>query len=85
MIRDARGLELSTDSAEAAALFDRAVEHYLKYHVDTMDLVNDALAADPGFVMGHCIKGYLMLAGANPAHRPADRRQPRRRRSRRRR
>ncbi len=43
MKRDARGLDLSTDSAEAAALFDRAVEHYLKYHVDTMNLVNDAL------------------------------------------
>jgi tetratricopeptide (TPR) repeat protein len=36
-----------------------------------MNLVNDALAADPGVVMGHCLKGYLMLAGANPAHRPA--------------
>jgi hypothetical protein len=71
MKRDARGLELSTDSAEAAVLFDRAVEHYLKYHVDAMNLVNDALAADPAFVMGHCIRGYLMLTGANPAHRPA--------------
>jgi hypothetical protein len=71
MHRDARGLELSTDSAAATALFDRAVEHYLKYHLDTMALVNDALAADPGFVMGHCIRAYLMLAGANPAHRPA--------------
>jgi len=71
MIRDARGLGLSTDSMQAAALFDRAVEHYLKYHLDTMQLVNDALAADPGFVMGHCIKAYLMLAGANPAHRQA--------------
>jgi len=71
MKRDTRGLELSTDSGEAAALFDRAVEHYLKYHVDTMNLVNDALVADPDFVMGHCMKAYLMLAGANPAHRPA--------------
>jgi hypothetical protein len=71
MKRDARGLELSTDSAEAAVLFDRAVEHYLKYHADAMNLVNDALAADPAFVMGHCIRGYLMLTGANPAHRPA--------------
>ena len=71
MIRDARGLNLSTGSAEAAALFDRSVEHYLKYHADTMDLVKAALAADPGFVMGHCMSGYLMLAGANPAHRPA--------------
>lgn len=71
MKRDARGLELSTDSTEAAGLFDRGVEHYLKYHIDTMGLVNDAVGADPGFVMGHCLKGYLMLAGANPAHRPA--------------
>lgn len=70
MIRDVRGLALSTDSAEAAALFDRAVEHYLKYHADTMNLVNGALVADPGFVMGHCLKGYLMTAGGNPAHRP---------------
>ena len=52
MIRDVRGMKLSTDSAGAAVLFDRAAEHYLKYHVDTMDLVNGALAADPGFVMG---------------------------------
>ncbi len=70
MIRDARGLQLSTDSPQAATLFDRAVEHYLKYHADAMDLVQQALAADPGFVMGHCIRSYLMLAGANPAHRP---------------
>src|ERR1700710_2845069 len=68
---DARGLELSTDSSEAARLFDLAVEHYLKYHADTMGLVQDALAADPGFVMGHCLKAYLMLVGGNPAHRPA--------------
>ncbi|HEY4040314.1 MAG TPA: hypothetical protein VGM32_00550 [Rhodopila sp.] len=71
MIRDARGLELSTDSTEAAASFDRAVEHYLKYHVDAMPWVDQALASDPAFVMAHCAKGYLMLAGANPAHRPA--------------
>jgi hypothetical protein len=71
MNRDARGLQLSTDSPEAAVLFDRAVEHYLKYHVDTMNLVTGALTADPGFVMGHCVRSYLLLAGANPAHRPA--------------
>jgi hypothetical protein len=71
MQRDARGLPLATDSAEAAALFDRAVEHYLKFHLDTMRLLDQALTADPGFVMGHCLKGYLLLAGANPAHRRA--------------
>lgn len=71
MMHDERGLAISTDSAEAVRQFDLAVEHYLKYHLDTMALANAALAADPDFVMGHCLKGYLMLAGANPAHRPA--------------
>jgi len=71
MQRDSRGLELSTDSAEAAQLFSQATEHYLKAHADTMTLVNRALMADPDFVMGHCLKGYLLLAGANSALRPA--------------
>lgn len=70
MQRDERGLPISSDSMQAARLFDRAVEHYLKFHADTMALVNEALAADPALVMGHCMKGYLMLAGANPAQRP---------------
>jgi tetratricopeptide (TPR) repeat protein len=69
MKQDERGLALSTDSAEAAALFDRSVEHFLKFHADTMVLAGRALAADPGFVMGHCLKAYLLLMAANPANR----------------
>jgi tetratricopeptide (TPR) repeat protein len=68
MKRDERGLPLSTDSDEAVRLFDRAVEHYLKYHIDTMSLVAGAIAADPQFVMAHCLKGYLLLSAANPAN-----------------
>jgi len=70
MKRDARDLALSTDSAEAAVLFDRAVEHYLKFHADTMALVGRMLVADPHFVMGHCLKGYLLLSAANPLNAP---------------
>lgn len=69
MIRDERGLPLSTDSAEAAALFGTAVAHYLKFYADTMALVGRMLAADPGFVLGHCFKGYLLLSASNPAFR----------------
>ena len=70
MKQDERDLPLSTDSAEAVTLFDRAVEHFLKFHADTMVLAGDALAADPDFVMGHCLKAYLLLIAANPANRP---------------
>src|SRR5207302_6127346 len=67
MIADQRGLPLSTDSAEAASLFDRAVEHYLKFHADTPALVGQMFAADRHLVMGLCFKGYLLLSASNPA------------------
>jgi hypothetical protein len=70
MVRDERGLPLSTDSTEAVSLCDRAVEHFLKFHADTMALVGRMLAADPHFVMGHCLKGYLLLSAANVKFRP---------------
>src|SRR5215471_12150263 len=70
MKRDERGLAVSTDSDAAVMAFDRAVEHYLKYHIDTMSLVGDAIVADPTFVMAQCLKGYLLLSAANPMHAP---------------
>jgi len=69
MQRDERGLALATDSAEAAALFDRTVAHYLKFFADTPALVGQMLAADPHFALGHCFKGYLLLSASNPAFR----------------
>ena len=69
MICDERGLPLSTSSAEAASLFDRSVEHWLKFHADTMSLTGVMLAADPYFVLGRCFKGYLLLSASNPAFR----------------
>jgi tetratricopeptide (TPR) repeat protein len=69
MQRDERGLALSTDSSEAVVSFDRAVEHFLKFHADTMVLAGRALAEDSGFVMGHCLRAYLLLMAANPANR----------------
>ena len=71
MLRDERGLALSTDSPEAAQLLDRAVEHFLKYRADVMSVAGRMLAGDPEFVMGHCFKGYMLLGASNPAHRPA--------------
>lgn len=68
---DCRGLMLATDCPEAVVSFDLAVDHFLKYHADTMQLAGAALTADPGFLMGHCLRGYLLLAAANPASRGA--------------
>ncbi len=71
MQHDERELPLSTDSETAATLFDRAVEHYLKFHADTMAVLHEALAADPAFVMAHVCKVYLLLSASNPANAAA--------------
>ncbi len=71
MLRDARNLLVGTDSQQAVDRLDLALEHYLKFHADTPALLGQALAADPGFGLAQCFKGYLLLAAANPANRPA--------------
>jgi len=61
MHRDARGLALTTASAEAARLFDRAITEYLEYRKSTMATLKEALAADPDFCLAHCMAGYLFM------------------------
>ena len=50
-----------TDEASVRALFDRTVERYLEYRLDTFDHLKAALAADPDLVLAHCLKGPRAL------------------------
>ena len=66
---DDRGLVLSTTSAAAAAHFNVAVRDYLEYRLSAMDALKQALAADPGFALAHCLRGcFLMLIGTTATH-----------------
>jgi tetratricopeptide (TPR) repeat protein len=66
MQEDERGLALTTASAEAAEGFDRTIRDNLEYRAGTAKSLKATLAADPDFVMGHCLKGLLFcLFGAN--------------------
>jgi len=58
---DARNLPLTAANQEAVDHYNRAIERYFEYRLDTMQHVKAALAADPDFVMGHCLKGYLFM------------------------
>src|SRR5690606_10970024 len=71
MKRDVRGLALSTDSDEAAEALDAVVDAYLGYGTDAMRRVGRMLEADPGFALGHAVKGYLLLLLSNQAFLPA--------------
>ena len=61
MVRDCRGLQLTTQSDAAAAAFDHAIDGYLAYRADMMARLQALLAADPDFGLAHCLKGYLFM------------------------
>src|SRR5262245_41363657 len=75
MFFDARGLHLTTDSAAAVEAYNAAVSYYFEYRLSAGERAKAALAADPTFVMGQCLRGYFMLLiGSNstvPAARKA--------------
>jgi hypothetical protein len=58
---DARGLPLSTASAEAAAAFDHLVTGYLTFRADTPARLTAVLEADPDFALAHCMQGYFAM------------------------
>ncbi len=72
MQHDERGLALTTESAEAARGFDRTIWSNLEYRAGTAKSLKATLAADPDFVLGHCLKGLLFtLFGSNAFMEPA--------------
>jgi tetratricopeptide (TPR) repeat protein len=73
MFCDARGLNLTTDSAEAAEAFNAAVGDYFEYRLSAGERVKAMLAADPTFVMGQCLRGYFMLLVGSNSTLPAAR------------
>jgi hypothetical protein len=57
---DARGLDM-TGSAEAVAVYDRAIDHLVRFQPEVVDAAAEAAAADPGCVMARVFGAYLAL------------------------
>lgn len=69
-MKDVRGLTISTSSADAGAALDRTVAAYLNFRLDTRDELSCLLAADPGFGLAHCLKGYFAMLAYKQASVP---------------
>ncbi len=67
MITDYQGLELTTDSAEAAEAYSRTVRSYLAFGLDAGVHMKSALAADPELPMALITRGYFFHLFAIPA------------------
>ena len=67
MATDYQGLELTTDSAEAAAAYSRTVRSYLAFGMDAGVHMKAALAADGEMAMTLITRGYFFHLFAIPA------------------
>lgn len=68
MQHDSHGLTLATASAEAVRAFDHAVTGYVSYRADAGKRLAPLLAADPGFALAHCLKGYFAMLSYKQAN-----------------
>ncbi|MDH3234071.1 MAG: tetratricopeptide repeat protein [Alphaproteobacteria bacterium] len=62
--KDIYGVEHSTDNAKSVERYQEAVNLLLGFFNDPIEVIDQALADDPGFVMGHCFKAGLLTTFA---------------------
>jgi len=67
---DEHGNPYSTENTDALALWERALDIFQTYNEDATPTVDQALEADPDFVMGHAFHAAAMLMSAEPRNRP---------------
>lgn len=60
-LRDSRGCPVSTRSTAQLEQFEQALGLSVSYRLDPLAVIQAALAADPGFAMGHCLRAGLMI------------------------
>jgi tetratricopeptide (TPR) repeat protein len=66
-LQDSRGVPVSTGNRDSLAALERATGLLLGYFNDPLAVIDGALAADPGFVMGHCFRAGLMALATDKA------------------
>ena len=64
---DSRGVPVSTTSRAALDRYEAAAGKLHSYVRDPLAEIETALAEDPGFVIGHCLRGTLMALATEKA------------------
>ena len=69
-LTDCRGVAVSTDNRKSLDRYERAVELLHSYFNDPLATIDQALAEDPAFVMGHCFRAGLLTTTTDKAAEP---------------
>src|SRR5215468_3482516 len=69
-LTDRRGVAVSTDNRKSLDRYERAVDLLHSYFYDPLAAIDEALAEDPAFVMGHCFRAGLLTTTTDKAVEP---------------
>ena len=69
-LMDCRDVPVSTGNLASLARYETALTLLNGYFLDPLEEVEAALADDPDFVMGHCLRGGMMAVAAETAAEP---------------
>ena len=61
-MQDRRGVDLSTSNSKSLEAYERALDAFNIYCGDPVAIIDEALAADPDFVMGHVLRAHVHLS-----------------------
>ncbi|ARP87051.1 tetratricopeptide repeat protein [Bordetella genomosp. 9] len=67
---DARGNPVSTRSADSLDRYEAAQSLFHGYYADPLAVIDDALAQDPVFVMGHVMRAGMMITASDQCVEP---------------
>jgi tetratricopeptide (TPR) repeat protein len=68
MTKDLRGEPVSTGNAQALAAYEAALAQFHAYTGDPLATIDRAIAADPGFVLGHLFRVFALYTTSEQRH-----------------
>ncbi|QQX87042.1 tetratricopeptide repeat protein [Cupriavidus necator] len=69
-LTDSRDLPVSTQNARSVEQYETALQLLNGYYGDPLSAIDTALAADPGFAMGHALRAALMVTAGDGTAEP---------------
>ena len=61
VMTDIRGVPTSAENSSSLETYEMALEQALALRGNPIRTIDEALVADPGFVMGHCLRAQMQL------------------------
>src|SRR5215510_1138210 len=67
---DRRGVPVSTDNRDALDRYESAADQFHSYFGKPLATIDEALAADPQFIMGHCLRAGMLFMSSEKGGLP---------------